>query len=120
MTVRKYEDLLVWQRAHAFVLVIYQTTGALPADERFGLTSQIRRASVSIVANIVEGSRRKSDVDFARFLNLAEGSASEIECLLLICRDLTFISSEEAATRIKEIDEIKRMLYSLRIKIAEG
>jgi four helix bundle protein len=76
---QNFKDLKVWRKAHRMVLSIYQQTVGFPAQEKFGLTSQIRRAAVSIPANIAEGSVRSSDEDFARFLHIALGSASEVD-----------------------------------------
>jgi four helix bundle protein len=83
---QRFTDLKVWQRSHAFVLQIYRLTGSFPNEERFGLTSQLRRAVVSVPSNIAEGSKRRSNRDYAHFLNLAEGSLAEADYLLLLTR----------------------------------
>ena len=90
---KDFRRLDVWQKSHALTLGIYKATAAFPNDERFGLTSQIRRCSVSIEANIAEGCGRGADPDFRRFLHMAPGSASELDCELLLSRDLSFIST---------------------------
>ena len=85
-----FRDLKVWQKAHNVVLAVYRASAEFPAAERFGLTSQLRRAAVSIPANIAEGCVRSSDADFARFLHISLGSASEVDYYLLLARDLKF------------------------------
>jgi four helix bundle protein len=79
--VQRFTDLKVWQRSHALTLDIYKFTATFPTDERFGLISQLRRAAVSVPTNIAEGSKRQSNPDYARFLNIAEGSLAETEYL---------------------------------------
>ena len=83
---QRFTDLKVWQRSHALVLAIYRATMSFPADERFGITSQLRRAAVSVPSNIAEGSKRQGRLDYARFLNIAEGSLSETQYLLMLAR----------------------------------
>jgi four helix bundle protein len=112
-----YTELLIWQRSHALALAIYQLTKRLPADERFGLTAQIRRAAVSVPANIVEGSRRQHPGDFARFLNMAEGSLAELEYLLILCRDLDYLDGEDAQPHLGETTELARMLFAFRRRV---
>lgn len=108
-----FKNLMVWQKAHACVLVVYQLTKRFPDDERFGLTSQLRRSVASIPANLAEGCGRGSDQDFARFVQIAMGSAAEVEYHLLLARDLKYISPEEGASAATAIEEVKRMLASL-------
>lgn len=111
---QNFRELKVWGRAHALVLEIYRQTAGWPADERFGLVAQLRGAAVSVGCNIAEGSKRRRNPDFARFLNMAEGSLAEVEYLLLLSRDLSYISVEAAERLLKEIEEIARMLSGLR------
>jgi four helix bundle protein len=87
---KHFTELVVWQRAHAFVLGAYRLTAGFPAEERYGLTSQFRRAAVSIPANITEGFRKRSPADKARFLNIAEGSLEECRYYLILARDLEY------------------------------
>lgn len=89
-----YHKLLVWQRARELVKLVYQQTDVLPKNEEFGLKSQIRRAAVSVVLNIVEGHRRSSRKEFLYFLNIATGSLVEVEACLELCTDLQFLSNE--------------------------
>ncbi len=85
---QRFTELKVWQRAHALVLEIYRVSAAFPPDERFGVTSQLRRAATSIPTNIAEGSRRQGPQEYSRFLNIAQSSAAETEYLLILSRDL--------------------------------
>jgi four helix bundle protein len=112
-----YPELLIWQRSHALALAIYQLTKRLPADERFGLTAQTRRAAASVPANIVEGSRRQHPGDFARFLNMAEGSLAELEYLLILCRDLCYFDGEDVPSHLRERAGLARMLFAFRRRI---
>lgn len=110
-------DLKVWQRSHALVLQIYALTREFPADERFGLTAQLRRAATSVPTNIAEGSRRQHAPDFARFLNVAESSLAEVEYLLMLTKDLGYADALALAPHLVEVDEIQRMLFALRRKV---
>jgi four helix bundle protein len=91
-----FQDLIVWQRAHEFVLVAYRLTGSFPSHEIYGLTHQLRRAAVSIPANIAEGFRRKGLADKARMLNIAQASLEECRYYLLLAEDLNYASTVEA------------------------
>ena len=85
---QRFTELKVWQRAHALVLEIYRISTSFPQEERFGVTSQLRRAITSVPTNIAEGSRRQGQQEYSRFLNVAQGSAAEVEYLLILSRDL--------------------------------
>ncbi|MBK6725589.1 MAG: four helix bundle protein [Acidobacteria bacterium] len=111
---RTHENLEVWKKAMDFVVAIYQATDAFPPDERFGLTSQLRRAAVSIPANIAEGAGRNSDKEFIYFLSNAQGSASEVSTEVLIAFRLGYISQETQIQLVSQADEIGRMLSGLR------
>ena len=91
---KKHERLLAWQRARELVLAIYEASGRWPDSERFGLTSQVRRAAVSVAANIAEGSAKQVPPAFRRFLDIALGSLAEISCLLTLAHDLTLLADE--------------------------
>jgi four helix bundle protein len=119
---QNFRELKVWQKAHTFVLAIYTASAKFPAAERYGLTSQLRRAAVSIPANVAEGSVRSSDADFARFLHIALGSASEVDYYLLLARDLQFLDSSTYQSLDSGAQEVKRMLASLiaRVRAASG
>lgn len=114
---QRFTDIKVWQRSHALVLEVYRLTVAFPAEERFGLTSQMRRAATSVPANIAEGSKRRTNAEYARFLNLAEGSLAETEYLLLLARDIGHLSVKQATSLLAEADEIAGMLHHLRLKV---
>jgi four helix bundle protein len=107
-----FRELKVWQKAHALTLAIYQVTSRFPREEVYGLTAQMRRCCSSIPANIAEGCGRNSDQDFARFLQIAMGSASELEYHILLARDLGFMTSEYHLQHSQTVVEIKRMLSS--------
>ena len=91
---KKYEKLLAWRRARELVLVVYRGTASWPADERYGLTGQLRRAAVSVAANIAEGSAKQGPREFRRFLDIALGSLAEIGCLLTLARALGLLTDE--------------------------
>ena len=105
--------LEVWRKAHQLSLEIYRATQAFPRAELYGLTGQLRRAVVSIGANIAEGRGRVGDGDFARFLRYALGSATEVECHLLLARDLLLLSAESCSQLERDAREVQRMLASL-------
>jgi four helix bundle protein len=105
--------LKVWQVAHSLVLDAYRVTAAFPRSEQFGLTSQIRRAAVSIAANIAESAGRNHSLDQARFLQIAKGSSKEVRCHFLIARDLGFLSLAEQQAADSRLNNIERMLSSL-------
>jgi four helix bundle protein len=108
---KKYE---IWQLSHAFTLRIYSSTSLFPKDEMYGITSQIRRASSSIPTNISEGCGRNSDKEFNQYLNIALGSASETEYLIILSRDLNYIDTETFEILEKEINTIKSKIYKLK------
>jgi len=108
-----FKNLKVWAKSHELTLAIYQTTRKFPKDEIYGLTSQIRRASASIGANSAEGCGRRSDPEMKRFVQIARGSASELEYHLLLARDLHFLASEEFNNLEARALEVQRMLASL-------
>ena len=114
---QRFTDLKVWQRSHGLVLKVYRLARSFPADEKYGLVSQLRRAAVSVSTNIAEGSKREGRQDYASFLNIAEGSLVETECLLMIARDLEYLTPDALAPLLGEIKEIARMLHYLRIKV---
>jgi len=102
---QRFTDLVVWQRSHRLALEIYRLTALFPADERFGLVSQLRGAATSVPTNIAEGSKRKTGSEYARFLNIAEGSLAETEYLLMLSRDLGFVADGKCEEPLKEISE---------------
>jgi len=114
-----YARLAVWSKAHAVTLDVYRLTRTFPRDEAFGLTAQMRRAAVSIPANIVEGSKRRSSRDFAHFLNISEGSAAELSYLLSVAAALAYGDDAEISRLVGELDHIQRMIYALRSRVAQ-
>ncbi len=110
---QSYKTLKVWQKAHVLVLSIYELTNGFPKQELFGLTSQIRRSSVSIAANLAEGCGKATSKDTANFFQTSLGSLHETEYYLLLAKDLTYISNEIYEMRDYEIREVKAMLVSL-------
>ena len=115
-----FTELRVWQRSHTLVLNLYRLTSRFPADERFGLTSQLRRAVASVPTNIAEGAKRQGKQDYARFLNIAQGSLAETEYLVMLSRDLGYLPPEKAKEPLSEIPEIAGMLHALRRKVEGG
>lgn len=111
---RDFNQLHVWQRSHKMALALYKATRSFPGDERFGLASQLRRAASSVPTNIAEGSKRATPKDYARFLNIAEGSLGETEYLVQLSRDLSYLPPESATILLTEIKELSSMLHSLR------
>jgi four helix bundle protein len=114
---QRFTDLKVWQRSHELTLAIYRASASFPRDERYGLTSQLRRAMMSVPTNIAEGAKRQSQVEFARFLNIAEASLAEADYLLLLAGDLNYLPGENVIALRTETEEISRMLNGLRDRI---
>ena len=110
---KNYKELNFWQKSYELCLKIYRITAKFPNEERYGLTSQIRRSAVSIPSNIAEGYGRKTTVDYIRMLYISYGSVCELETQILLAGDLGFIEKGELGTIKKDIAEIERMLKSL-------
>jgi four helix bundle protein len=110
---RNYKDLIVWGKAHKLALAIYRETRVFPKGERFGLTSQVRRASCSIPANLAGGCGRRSDGEMGRFVQIAMGSGAELSYHLLLCRDLGILGTAEFSRLSSDLDEVMRMLSAL-------
>ncbi len=108
-----YKKLTVWNKAIDFATKIYVVTKDFPEDELYGLTSQLRRAAVSISSNIAEGAGRNSDKEFRHFLNITFGSCSEIETQLIISNKLGYISKDEFSFLCKEVTDIQKIIYKL-------
>jgi four helix bundle protein len=111
--VKTHKDLIVWQKSVTFVTEIYKFTTAFPDTEKFGITSQLRRAAVSIPTNISEGAARHSRKEFIQFLYVSLGSVSEIDTLLLIVGNLKYSETNELSKLQQQVEEIKKMLTSL-------
>lgn len=114
---RDFRTLLVWEKSHKFTLALYSITKTFPKEELFGLTSQIRRAGASIPANIAEGCGKGSDADFCRYLQIAFGSACEVEYHLILANDLGYLVPDQHAEMTSQLITVKKMLASLISKI---
>lgn len=115
-----FKNLKVWQRARRFAGLVYQVTDGFPPKEQYGLTAQTRRASVSIMSNLAEGSGRGSDRELLRFVRIALGSAREVESHLILAQDLRFAKPERLSSLRKEVQEIRSMLAGLAKRLEDG
>ena len=115
-----FKNLKVWNKAHQLTVALYRQTVAFPKEEAYGLTSQIRRAAASIGANIAEGCGRRSDPEMNRFLQIARGSASELECHLFLARDLGFLNTSDFEELTARVLEVQRMLAALSQRLKSG
>ncbi len=109
--IRTFKDLIVWQKSHNLALRIYGVTKCFPSEEKFGLVSQMRRAVVSLVCNIVEGFRRRTVKDSLNFYNIAQGSLEEVKYQLMLSFDLRFINQKEYDAITQETEEVSKILY---------
>jgi four helix bundle protein len=103
---RSFEDLVVWQKAHAWVLLVYRMSESFPAKENYALTSQLRRAAMSVPANIAEGFKKRGTRDKLRFFNIAQGSLEESRYFLILARDLGYADIDEAYTKLEEVSRL--------------
>ena len=115
--VNNFKDLVVWQKAMDYVVLIYEMTGLFPSDEKYGITNQMRRAAVSIPSNIAEGQVKMSDKEFIRFLLVSKGSCAELETQLLLCVRLHYIENEKADQMISMVNDIGKMISGLIISL---
>lgn len=118
--VESYEDLLVWQKAHEFVLNIYEITGGFPDKERFSLIQQLQRAAVSIPANISEGSNRQYTKELIQFLYIARGSLGESGYYIRLAKDLGYLSEEQFKALRYKVEEIGKMISALINSLKRG
>lgn len=109
---KTFEDLLVWQKAHSFVLLVYQLTRTYPREELYGLVSQYRRAAVSVAANIAEGYRKKGKLDKLRYFNIAQGSLEECRYFSILSKDLEYVTVEQNAQLLSVLENTSRLLNS--------
>ena len=118
-TAKTFQDLIVWKKAHKFVMQVYSLTNSFPDHELYGLTSQLRRSAVSIPANIAEGFRRIGRADKVRFMNIAQGSLEESRYFLLLAKDLGYCDSSRS---LELLEEVSKMLdaYSKSIKTSDS
>jgi four helix bundle protein len=112
-----FTKLEVWRKAHIFTINLYKITSSFPEEERYGLTNQLRRASISIESNIAEGCGRNGNKEFSRFLNIAQGSANEVKCQVFIARDLGYINGEKSQLLTDKINEVSKMINSFNQKL---
>ena len=103
---KSFEDLIVWQKAHAWVLSVYMYSSSFPGEEKFGLTSQLRRAAVSVPANIAEGFKKRGRADKCRFMNIAQGSLEECRYYLILARDLGYGDNKEMFHQAEEVSKL--------------
>lgn len=112
-----FRKLQTWQKAHLLAITVYKISSTFPGHELYGLTSQVRRSSVSIPTNIAEGCGRDGNTELGRFLQIAQGSASELEYQLLLANDLEYIKQEDYENLSKQVNEVRRMLGSFTRKL---
>lgn len=110
---KSYKELQVWRKAHEMTMAVYEATTTFPTQELYGLTSQLRRSAASIPANIAEGCGRRSDGEMARFLQIARGSASEVEYHVFLAWELRYLREDKYRNLTREADELQRMLTAL-------
>lgn len=116
---RNYRDLQVWSKAHNLTLELYRVSRQFPREEIYGITSQLRRAAVSIGANLAEGCGRRTSSELARFVRIAMGSASEVDYHLLLSRDLGFMAADEFTNALAVLIEVRKMLTSFLKSVEE-
>lgn len=116
---KDFRGLSVWQGAHSVTLSVYRCTRSFPRDETYGMTSQMRRCSSSVAANIAEGCGRRGDLEFLRFLGMAMGSASELEYFLLLARDLEYLELGAYTALARDVAVMRRMLNALISEIQD-
>ena len=117
---KTFEDLLVWQKSHQFVLAVYKVTSSFPKEELYGLTSQFRRAAISIPANISEGYKKKGKLDKLIFYNISQGSLEECRYYIILSRDLGYITEEVKVTLVRDIVDVSLLLNSYCKAISES
>jgi four helix bundle protein len=116
---RNFRTIKAWERSHQLTLAVYRVTAEFPRDERFGLASQLRRACSSIPTNIAEGAGRTSEAELARFIDMATGSASEVEYQLLLSQDLGYLPRGQYQSLASEVIEIRKMLLAFNKKLRQ-
>ena len=116
-TVKSFKDLIVWVKSHELTLEIYKVTKKFPADEKYGIVSQMRRAAYSIPANIIEGHSRKHKNEFLQFLSIAKGSLEELKYFIILAADLDYISADEQNKIEGLTTEISKILYSFTKRV---
>ncbi len=120
MQTKTYKDLIVWQKAMDLAEQTYKLTKCFPKEELYGLTSQLRRAAVSVPSNIAEGQARQSTAEFKNFLSIAQGSLAEVETQILLAIRFEYLNQHQTTQALSLREEISKMLSSLRNKLATG
>jgi four helix bundle protein len=110
---KSFTELQAWQEAHKLTLMVYKATQSWPREEMFGLTGQVRRAAISVESNIAEGHGRFNDTEFHHFCNMAKGSVTEVQCQLMIARDLGYLTAEAWAPLNEQASLVARLLQGL-------
>jgi four helix bundle protein len=111
---QRFTELRIWQRSHQLALDVYRLTATFPQHEQYGVVAQVRRSVISIPTNIAEGAKRQSQLEYARFLNIAEGSLAETESLLRLSRDLELTTGAALDPLVQEAEELSRMVHGMR------
>lgn len=117
--VRTFHDLIVWRKAFELCLDVYRATVSFPADERFGMTAELRKTSRSVAYNIAEGHRRGTTADYVRFLHIAHGSAAELETQFFLSRALSYLDEQSSDVLIQRLHEVERMLSKLMQRLRQ-
>ena len=114
---QNFQDLIVWQKAHQFVLSVYRISKGFPREEIYGLTSQLRRAAISVPANIAEGFKKKGRLDKVRFMNIAQGSLEECRYYLILTNDLEYANTMKL---MLQLDEVSKLLFRYSTSVANS
>ena len=114
---KTFQDLKVWQKAHKMVLEVYKVTRIFPAEEKYGLVAQLRRSAASVPTNVVEGFKRRGDKDYARFINIAEGSLEETKYHIILAHDLEYLEQSDYDNLTNLCEEVGKMLNGLYKKL---
>lgn len=114
---QRFTDIRVWQQAHKLTLQVYRLTRSFPKDEMYGVTGQLRRACASIGVNIAEGSKKRTNRDYAKYLNTAEGSLAEAEYFLILSKDLEYLPPKDADALTGECNDLAKRLGALRARV---
>lgn len=117
MPVRSYRDLVVWQKSMDLVVAVYEVTAAMPKEELYGLTNQMRRAAVSIPSNVAEGQGRKNDRELLRFLGISQGSLCELETQLTLAERLSFLKSQKLTPVFQRATEVAKLAAAFSAKL---
>ena len=115
-----FKELVVWQKSRSLVKDIYSLVVSFPDDEKFGISSQMKRATISIASNIAEGAGRGTDKDFIRFLDIANGSAFELETQLYLSFDLSFIDKNILTNYLEKITEVQKLIYGFKTRLKKS